>query len=127
MRAVRRQQAEDEPILADESPQVDAVAPAAHTLILNNRSTPLPQGHGREAVGDGSNLAQAFDRSLHTQDSSDTSRKADDEVALSLALMILTGSCDDSTTTTSDLEGIPLRSDPLTFTSDRVVKMRKDI
>jgi len=127
MRAVRRQQAEDEPILADDSPQVDAVAPAAHTLILNNGSAPLPPGHGLEADGDGRNLAQSYGRGLHTQDSSDTSRKADDEVALSLALMILTGSCDDSTTTTSDLEGIPLRSDPLTFTSDRVVKMRKDI
>jgi hypothetical protein len=99
MRAVRRQQAEDEPILADESPQVDAVVLAAHPLILNNGSTPPFQGHGREADGDGSILAQALDRDLHTQDSSDTSRKADDEVALPPASMILT-------ITISDLAGI---------------------
>ena len=106
MRAVRRQQAEDDPILADESPQVDAVALAAHPLILNNGSTPPSQGHGREAVGDGSILAQALDRDLHTQDSSDTSRKADNEVALLPASMILTRVCDNSTIYIPDLAGI---------------------
>jgi len=97
MHGVRRQQqAEDEPALLGEPPQGDNDAPADDpATILNNGSTPLPPERGREAEGDGGDLAHTLDREdIQAQDSFDASRKADDEGVPILPLMILPGSND---------------------------------
>jgi len=95
MHGVRRQQVAHELVPAAEPIQGDDGASTEITTILNNGSTPLPPEPGREADGNGGTLAMILNEDPRTaQDSSDASRKADDEATLFRASTIQPGSSD---------------------------------